>query len=210
MDWIRENKIMQAWLVLTIALFFGAMLAGVQIKLGPTIEKNRRNETLEKVPALVLGKEGADKMAAENRPPLITPSTITVDKIGRKVYYNVYAVRDKGELKGYGIKTNGQGYADRIELLFGLNPTLDKITGLFILEQKETPGLGNKIVTDEWRSQFVDIPSFPALKVIKGKASTSGEIEAITGATISSRAVTDIINSAVSDLHQPLMNAKDN
>ena len=53
------------------------------------------------------------------------------------------------------MKTKGQGYADTIERLLGLSTDFRSITGLFVLDQKETPGLGNKIITDAWRSQFV-------------------------------------------------------
>ena len=204
MSTIQDNKIIQAWLVLTLALFFGAMLAGVQLALGPKIEENKINETLEKIPALVLGKELADKMAAEDQYLDIKSRTVAVEKHGRKLFYSVYAVFYEGAPKGWAIKTNGQGYADRIELLVGLAPSLNKITGLFILGQKETPGLGNKIVTDEWRSQFVNIPASPALTVVKGKDGSATEIKAITGATISSRSVTQIINAAIADLRTPL------
>ena len=212
MSTLQDNKIIQAWLVLTLALFFGAMLAGVQLTLGPKIEENKRNETLEKVPALVLGKDLADKMAAENASLDIKPETIAVEKQGRKVFYNVYSVAYNGSQRGWAIKTNGQGYSDRIELLVGLDASLDKITGLFILEQKETPGLGNKIETDEWRGQFINIPSQPPIKVVKGKVKASDEIQAITGATISSRSVTQIVNSAIADLRKPLTESslKDN
>ena len=161
-------------------------------------------KTLEKIPTLILGKELADKMAAENQSLDIKSKTIAVEKPGRKVFYSVYAVSYAGARKGWAIKTNGQGYADRIELLVGLNASLDRITGLFVLDQKETPGLGNKIVTDEWRGQFVNIPSAPALTVIKGGTGTATEIQAITGATISSRSVTGIINTAIADLKTPL------
>jgi len=46
--------------VLILALFFGTALAGVQITLGPKIDQNKLNETLERVPELVLGKQGAE------------------------------------------------------------------------------------------------------------------------------------------------------
>ena len=79
-----------------------------------------------------------------------------------------------------------------------------KITGIFVLDQKETPGLGNKIVTDEWRGQFIAKSTAVPLTAVKSKASAESEIDAITGATISSKAVTDAINAAVKDLRKPL------
>jgi electron transport complex protein RnfG len=65
---------------------------------------------------------------------------VSVQKAGRAKFYSVYEARYQGGLKGWVVKTKGQGYADTIELLLGLSPDLRTITGLFILDQKETPG----------------------------------------------------------------------
>lgn len=200
----KDGNIVQAWLVLVLAVCFGGALAGVHLKLSPVIEANKVNETLAQVPELVLGKQLADKMAAENQELLITPKTITVQNGGRKIFFKVYEARYQNELRGYVVKTGGQGYADRIELLLGLNADLDAITGLFILEQKETPGLGNKIIESRWRNQFLGQKVSPALRVTKSGAAGSGEIDAVTGATISSRAVAGIVNNAIAAVKGPL------
>ena len=206
--WLKESNIGQAWLVLILAILFGGSLAGIQLKLGPVIEQNKINETLEKVPELVLGKELSMKMAAQNQKLDITPRTIPVTAAGRTTFYNVYETSYQGDPKGYVIKAAGQGYADKVELLMGLDPTLSTITGLFVLEQKETPGLGNKIIEEKWRGQFTGKKTRPALAVTKAGASAPNEIDAITGATISSRTVTDIVNGAISALSGPLAGKK--
>mgnify|MGYP001827282595 CR=1 FL=1 len=200
----RDNNIVQAWLVLCLAICFGSTLAGMQLALGPTIEQNKVNETMAKVPELVLGQELAAKMAAENQALEISPRTISVEVGGRQQSYSVFEAKYQGNSKGWVIKTGGQGYADKIELLLGLDPALTTITGLFVLEQKETPGLGNKIIFPEWRGQFIGKPIDPALTVVKTGAKTKTEVDAITGATISSRAVTTIVNSAIKALKEPL------
>ena len=161
---------MQAWLVLVLAVGFGVSLAGVQLVLGPIIESNKVNETLEKVPELVLGNFLAAKMASENQTLEIVPRQVTVKKPEPTKFYSVYEARYQGDLKGWVVKTKGQGYADTIELLVGLSPDWT-ITGLFVLDQKETPGLGNKIITDAWRGQFVDAPADRSLVVVKTGAS---------------------------------------
>ena len=53
---VKTNFISQTWLVLLLAICFGALLAGMQITLGPTIEANKINETLEKVNASIIEK----------------------------------------------------------------------------------------------------------------------------------------------------------
>jgi len=201
---LNSNKLVQAWLVLVLAMGFGVALSGVQLILGPIIEQNKLNETLERVPELVLGKDLAAKMAEENQTLEIMPKQVAVQKAERSKFYSVYQTSYQGELKGWVVKSKGQGYADTIELLVGLSPDFATITGLFILDQKETPGLGNKIIFQDWRSQFVDAPADKPLVVVKTGAANPGEIDAVTGATISSKSVTSMINSAISDLREPL------
>ena len=204
-DGFGQSNLVQAWLVLTLALFFGASLAGVQATLGPKIEANKQNETLDKVPELVWGTA----VDATDPSIVITPEAFEVSQNGKTTYYSLFRVERGGELAGWVVKTGGQGYADRIEMLVGLDPPASKITGLFILDQKETPGLGNKIVTPAWRGQFVGKTTAQPLVVTKTR--TSGEshskIDAVTGATISSASVTRIINQAVSDLKSDLAKA---
>lgn len=201
---LKSSNIVQAWLVLVLSVGFGAALAAVHLSLAPVIEKNKLNETIARVPELVLGQALAEKMASQNQVLTITARTIEVENSGRKNLFNLYEARYQGELRGYVVKTGGQGYADRIELLLGMAPDFESITGLFILEQKETPGLGNKIIEFDWRGQFIGKKSSPALVVIKSGAQKQNEIDAVTGATISSRAVTDIVNNAILALKGPL------
>ncbi len=201
---LKTSSLVQAWLVLLLAVSFGVCLAGVQLVLGPVIESNKINETLEKVPELVLGNFLAAKMATENQALEVVPRQVIVKKADRAKFYIVYEARYQGDLRGWVVKTKGQGYADTIELLLGLSADLSTITGLFVLDQKETPGLGNKITTDEWRGQFLDAPAGRSLVVVKTGASRPGEIDAVTGATISSKSVTAMINTAIGDLREPL------
>jgi electron transport complex protein RnfG len=202
---VKTNFFSQAWLVLILAICFGALLAGMQITLGPTIEANKINETLEKVPEMVFGSAHAQEMADRNQTVDVTPLSVGVEKAGKTIRYSVFEAKTEGQLAGWVTKTTGQGYADKIEMLIGFDPQMEKITGLFVLDQKETPGLGNKIVTDAWRGQFIAKSTGQALTAVKGKAKAGNEIDAITGATISSKAVTDIINTTVNDLRQPLI-----
>ena len=206
MSSFKDSNLFQAWLVLILATVFGTALAGIQAKLGPVIEENKIRETMEKIPALVLGEDRAAKLAAENESLLIKSRIIEVEKNGITKFYTVYDVMFKeGSLAGHVTKASGQGYADKIELLLGLDPGGNTITGLFILDQKETPGLGNKILEDPWRNQFKDKASDNRLVVVKGGAGKDNEIDSISGATISSRSVTGIINTIIADVKPRLV-----
>jgi len=99
---------------------------------------------------------------------------------------------------GYCVRVIGSGYSGYIRMMAGvdLNGTIE---GVAILEHSETPGLGAKI--NEIRRGESE-PWF--LKQFRGKSAgaiaVKKDIDAITGATISSRAVTDAIRKTVDDL----------
>ncbi len=200
---ISNFFIFQAWRVLLLASFFGASLAGIQLTLSPKIEANKLNETLEKVPELILGADAAQALSEKNRQMEIDRQYI---EAGNKIY-SVFQAKTDGQTDGWVVKASGQGYADRIELLVGVDAKAETITGLFILDQKETPGLGNKIMEPAWRSQFNNRPTQQQMTAVKTKASAANEINAITGATISSKAVCDIVNQTLNNLRQPLATA---
>jgi len=196
----KNSNLAQAWLILVLALIFGTALAAVQINLSRTIKNNKLKETLQRIPEVVWGADAADKIQNQNLAAEITPGTLAVEKDGQAVYYPIYRVSRAGRLSGWVVKAGGQGYADKIELLIGLDPAAKTITGLYILEQKETPGLGNKISLPGWRDQFGGKSTAEPLTVVKGERPAANAIDAVTGATISSVSVAGIVNRAIDDI----------
>jgi electron transport complex protein RnfG len=190
----KNSNLVQAWLVLLLALCFGSALAAVQVKLSDKIAANKLNETLEQVPALIWGEAPAPESVQ------ITPGILSVARDGQKSSYTLYRVAQGNEVAGWVVKAGGQGYADKLELLVGVDADVQKITGLFVLEQKETPGLGNKIIEPQWRGQFTGKATDSQLQVVKGHGEDPATIDAITGATISSRSVTAIVNTTIGNL----------
>ena len=197
---LKDNYIVKAWLVLSIALIFGSALAGVEIYLKPKIVANKLNETLNLIPDLIQ-KNDVKESKAELK---IEFNKVKILRGKRKVFYNVIKTSRDGKNTGWVIKSSGPGYADKIELLIGFDPHMKFITGLYVLGQKETPGLGNKITDTVFRNQFLNVKTENTLLAVKAKSGKNGEIDSITGATISSRSVCDIVNSAVKDLKSPL------
>jgi len=190
----KNSNLAQAWLVLVLAVLFGAALAAVQVQLSVKIAENKLNETLEKIPEIIWGAAGVSGMASQNPAVDIVPGSLDVKTGTKTETYSLYKVSRDKRLAGWVIKAGGQGYADKIELLVGVDPAVKTVTGLFILDQKETPGLGNKITFPEWRRQFVGKPTDQPLDVIKSGPGGAHTIDAVTGATISSRSVTRIVN----------------
>jgi electron transport complex protein RnfG len=196
----KNSNFAQAWLILVLALIFGSALAAVQVNLSGVIATNKLNETLERIPELIWGTTKAAKLAIENASVDITPGTVMIKKDHKTAYYSLFRVVHESKLAGWVIKAGGQGYADKIEMLIGLDPGENTITGLFVLEQKETPGLGNKIIFPEWRDQFIRKKTDTPLVVAKGNVQAPNAIDAVTGATISSRSVTGIVNRTIGDV----------
>jgi electron transport complex protein RnfG len=114
----------------------------------------------------------------------------------------VYIGRDgNGEAMGVAISRGESGFQDVIMVIFGYDPVKGVLSGMKILDSKETPGLGDKIFKDmNFVDQFFAGPEAPLLgvKIGAGKGQAN-EIDMITGATISSKAVIGIINHALEE-----------
>jgi len=111
----------------------------------------------------------------------------------------IYAGFDaEKNLVGYAIVGIGSGFQDTIEILYGYIPQKRSIVGMEVLDSRETPGLGDKIYKDiAFQSNFKALIVEPTVVIVKkGKKSAPNEVDSITGATISSKAVVRIINNA--------------
>ena len=120
----------------------------------------------------------------------------------------IYLGYDKtGKRIGFAASAAENGFQDLVTLIFGYDAAKHRLIAMKVIANKETPGLGNKIETDEaFVSGFID-----AGVPVEGVKSGAGEkgandVVMITGATISSRAVIRIINNAIARW-QPLMDA---
>ncbi len=114
---------------------------------------------------------------------------------------------DNDRLIGVAVEASGQGYADIIRILYGYDPESQKIIGFYVLESKETPGLGDKIEKDpSFLANFAgldvsledDLSSVQneVVPVKNGTKENPWEVDGITGATISSRAIGNIIGAS--------------
>ena len=109
----------------------------------------------------------------------------------------IYPARNDGELTGYAVKTySNDGFSGYIGIMAGFNPD-GSIYNISVLEQKETPGLGTKMTDPAFNDQFKGKnPEQFTLKVKKD----GGQVDAITAATISSRAFCDAVDRAYKTL----------
>jgi electron transport complex protein RnfG len=106
---------------------------------------------------------------------------------------------ESGNKIGYAMAHREAGFQDFIKLIFGYDVKAKRLLGMKILESKETPGLGDKIYLDlEFVGQFDGVET-PLNGVKKGERGEKSDVEMITGATISSKAVIRIINNAIDE-----------
>jgi electron transport complex protein RnfG len=100
----------------------------------------------------------------------------------------VYPARMKGKLVASAIRSySPKGYGGNVWLMVGLLPN-GEINNIAVLEHKETPGLGTKMNDEEYKKQYIgQNPGSFMLDVVKD----GGQVDALTGATITSRAFSE-------------------
>ena len=108
-----------------------------------------------------------------------------------------YKAMKGGKLIAYVVTSESKGYGGRIELLVAVDMNR-KVVGVSITDNNETPGLGEKATRPEFTDQFKDKIA-DHLKVVKDK-SDKADIQAVTGATISSKAVTQGVKNAITEV----------
>jgi electron transport complex protein RnfG len=117
----------------------------------------------------------------------------------------LYIGKKEGQEEPVGIAfyAQGNGFQGTVGIMVGVTGDLSSLTGIQVLQQLETPGLGDKIVKDpsnrenpHWfAEQFKGISTDGPVNVLKNKKpSNNTEIQAITGATISSKSVSRIVS----------------
>lgn len=190
-------------------LMLVAMLSGFFVVVAyewskPFIEENQRVATEQAVFQVVAG-------ATARRDFRVTPDAVRPADEGAEgeLVYAAYAV--DGSLLGIALPAAAQGYADMIRLLYGFDPACQCIRGIKVLKMTETPGLGDKIITDAaFRKNFEALDArldaagtglANAIVTVKhGSKTEAWQIDAVSGATVSSKAVGKALNDSAQRL----------
>jgi electron transport complex protein RnfG len=159
----------------TLVMFYligGLILALVYAKTSPIMFRNA-----------VIAKQKALKE--------LMPDADKIEKVGdwapHEKHAEYYIAKKGDKTIGYVVESFGKGYSSYIDTLIAVDDDF-KVQKINILHHAETPGLGDEIESDWFKGQFKD-KSIDHLKVVKTE--TKEDIQAISGATISSRAVTE-------------------
>jgi len=132
-------------------------------------------------------------------------SILPIQKEGQFLYYKGYEDQKRTKIVGYAFLVESQGYTNSIRTLVGID-TSGSILRIKIVSQQETPGLGarcEEIQNGEsipwWQAQF---QNKSAVDIAVDK--DGGQIESISGATITSRAITDGIANRTKKLFETI------
>ena len=194
LDFAEIGKIAVNLIIICLAVGFCLSLVDQATK-GP-IKENEIKETMEARQKLLSADKYIDLMTDPERK--LSEDQIKQLKEG-KVDSLVKAM-DKGKFVGYIVETSAYGYSSKVQTMYAVSPNFE-LLGATIKSSAETPGLGEEIKKPSFIGQFKDIsPEATMLKVDSDK----GSITAITGATISSRAVSDSVHTSLETLMKVL------
>jgi electron transport complex protein RnfG len=182
-------------LVLTLAiagLVSGVAIISIYEATLPTITENKARELREAVFKVLPGVSQMQALVYRDDELVV----VEVADKDEPVIYGGYD--EQGDFVGYAMPAAGPGFQDTIGILYGYKPGEKIVVGMEVLESRETPGLGDKIYKDAvFVGGFSSLSVEPEIVAVKkGTKSQANEIDAITGATISSKAVVRIINEA--------------
>jgi len=180
-------------LVMTLAiagLVSGVAIIGIYETTLPTITANKARELREAVFKVLPGVTRMQALVYRDGRIMAVPEP----QKDEPVVYGGYD--EQGDFVGYAMPGAGPGFQDTIALLYGYLPGDKQVVGMEILESRETPGLGDKIYKDaDFVAEFSALSVEPEIVAVKkGTATLDNHVDAITGATISAKAVVRIIN----------------
>jgi electron transport complex protein RnfG len=181
--------IAQSWLLIVSSFFFGLLIALTNAAWSPRIERNKVEKLNRLMTSLLPAAQKFDEAADIE---FQTPK-------GEKRVVKIYkAVSENAQSPGWAFICYGAGFADKIELVVAVDAAFVKLAGFFVLSSNETPGFGDRIKQSFYRDQFVNAPA-GNLKLVKtgDPQKIDVQIVAITGATVSSDAVVNIINNSL-------------
>lgn len=186
----------------TVSLVCGVLIVATNLTTIARIHKNQEIIMRESVTHLLPGLEKQIIYGVEDSGELKILPNVEGENVKR-----FFAGYDgSGKCLGVVIEASDRGYADIISAMYAYNPDRKIISGFQVVDMRETPGLGNRIGSDEkFAENFKELdathPIDHPIKTVKhGTKQNPWEIDAISGATISSRAVGRMLQKSVQEM----------
>lgn len=180
----------------------GLVLVGVYLFTKPIIEQNKAEALQRAIFKVLPGTTSFETLVLEGDDlRAFTPGEEDVEKI-------YIGLNDNKEMTGFAIPGAEPGFQDIIGVLYGYSAPSKTIIGFEVLESKETPGLGDKIFKDmDFQMNFKALEVDPEIEAVKkGEKNKENQVECITGATISSKAIVRLLNKSVGKWKTPIEN----
>ena len=178
-------------LCVTCVIVAAALGAVDNVTRGPIAEANRI--ATEKALAAVF-----PDVAAPEFPELeLTDAMTSAASAAGATLENVYEVKDGGETAGYAVKIIASGSQGNIEMVVGVDAE-GAVTGVSIVSNAETSGIGSKVMKNNPLPSGTGVlDQFIGKSAADGTLSVGSNVDAISGATVSSRGVTTGVNGAI-------------
>ncbi len=178
-----KERVWMILFVLVLGSFLTAALLAVTNYTDPIIEKN--NELMVKKSILLaLGIPYSEETVE-------SVFSMNIDKVPKGVA--TFYFSKSGEVA---FEVSGSGLWGPVDGVIALMPDHRSIKGLTIIRQEETPGLGGRIAEDEFLNRFKNKVVVPKLEIVaEGKATKENQVDGITGATMSGKALESLLNS---------------
>jgi electron transport complex protein RnfG len=191
----EEPSSLQMILTLGAAGFLsGLILVCAYVFTLPVIERNKEEALQEAIYRVLPACKKYDAMILVNGE--LAKQENQSDRSVPRIFlgYN-----EKGSVIGFAIPANEPGFADMLSIIYGFDGVGKIIIGYEVLDSKETPGLGDKIFKDKhFVSNFTALAVDPSIQAVKMGAKTKpNQVETITGATISSKAIIRALQSSL-------------
>lgn len=111
-----------------------------------------------------------------------------------------YVYHENDSVQGYAFQFVGDGLWGTITGHIAFNPGFNELLGVNFTEHSETPGLGGRIDEKAFKEQFRDISIKDTEEIIEYGTASGGNVDAISGATSTSQAVKNILNSKIPEI----------
>jgi electron transport complex protein RnfG len=176
-----------------ISLLSGILLGGLDQMTKETIENNILK--FKKIPAVAHVYQFVNGTLPESQVPgleeqLLTEKRYIETEPGKKMLF--FVIRRENQPYAVAIEDSGKGFGGDLGVMSGFNLQTGELVGIGITTLSETPGLGARVQEEAFGRQFAKLGPNPVIKVKKD----GGDVDAVTGATISSRAVCQAIVNA--------------
>lgn len=183
-QWMQMLRV--TLILLAVAAAVALMLSAVNEVTAPRIQEQKEQAVITAMQQVLPAEEYA---AIENLSQLGLDAMIT----------QVYQAKAGGADAGYCVEVTSSGYGGDIEMVVGVDME-DKVTNVNIVSMSETPGLGSKAQDAAFLDQFQG--KMDGLTVKTNGGAGENQVDAVTGATVSSKAVTSGVQAALKAVQQ--------